>query len=107
MSGTLAAVRSFPSLPVVLAAATGGESISCCDATGKVVVNGKPLTEPYLGEDSPIDAAVGSNCESRRFGPVNVPADAVFAMGDHRLVSYDSRCRGPVPVTAVIAVVAG
>jgi signal peptidase I len=34
--------------------------------------------------------------------PVVVPRGQIFVMGDHRLVSQDSRCQGPVPIANVI-----
>ncbi len=45
----------------------------------QVYVNGKALSEPYIYE--PLDY---------EFGPVTVPDDALFVMGDNRNASFDS-----------------
>ena len=63
--------------------ATGGQTVRCCDAEGRVTVDDQPLDEPYIFEDSPI--------ESRTFGPVVVPEDRLWVMGDHRSASADSK----------------
>jgi signal peptidase I len=83
-----------------------GDTVQCCDDGGNVLVNGVPLDEQvYLPEarNSPSDQApVPGQCGSRTFAPVVVPPGQIFVMGDHRLVSQDSRCQGPVPIKNVI-----
>ena len=49
-------------------------------------VNGQPLTEPYLLDRPRND-----------FGPVTVPKDSLFVMGDNRNNSDDSRDWGFLP----------
>src|SRR5687767_2201161 len=56
--------------------ATGGQTVQCCDAEGRVTVDGRPLEEPYIHENTPLDARV--------FGPVTVPEGRLWVMGDHR-----------------------
>jgi signal peptidase I len=85
--------------------AVGGETIACCDSAGKVTVNGTPLAEPYVANDSPLDEPPSPGfCDSRRFGPATVGAGAVFVMGDNRGHSVDSRCAEPIPAPSVFAV---
>jgi signal peptidase I len=57
--------------------------VQCCDAEGRVTVDGQPLDEPYVYEDTPL--------ESRAFDAVTVPEGRLWVMGDHRSASADSR----------------
>jgi len=59
---------------------------------GRVILNGKPLDEPYLNRSEPLLPDVGR---------VVVPPDSVFVMGDNRNHSEDSRAYGPVPLNRV------
>ncbi|WP_133884394.1 signal peptidase I [Glycomyces sp. NRRL B-16210] len=81
--------------------AVGGDTVLCCDDDGNVVVNGVSLHEDYVYDDAPLDVEPGT-CHARRFHEVEVPMGQVWAMGDHRGNSKDSRCQGPVPVENII-----
>lgn len=61
--------------------------------SGAVWINGRPLSEPYLA-DTP------NTWEDR--GPIIVPPDSYFVMGDNRNNSSDSRFWGFVPRSSVI-----
>ena len=58
----------------------GGDRVACCDAEGRIVVNGVPLDEDYI--IGPTDQV--------RFD-VTVPPDSMFVLGDNRGDSRDSR----------------
>lgn len=58
----------------------GGDRVACCDAEGRIVVNGVPLDEDYI--IGPTDQV--------RFD-VTVPSNSMFVMGDNRGNSRDSR----------------
>ncbi|WP_329108350.1 signal peptidase I [Micromonospora sp. NBC_01699] len=80
-----------------------GDRVKCCDEQGRVTVNDVPLDETYVLQDSPLDIPPDpKECRSRRFDEVVVPSGQLFVMGDHRLVSQDARCQGPVPIENVI-----
>jgi signal peptidase I len=60
---------------------------------GTVYINGQPIKEPYL---SPVK-------ETRDYGPVKVPANSLFVLGDNRTDSGDSRFGlGFIPMNKVI-----
>jgi signal peptidase I len=47
--------------------AVGGQTVSCCDARNRVLVDGKPLNEPYIY----YDPAFGNS--QQQFPPVKIP----------------------------------
>ena len=80
-----------------------GDKVACCDNKGRITVNGEGIDEPYITENSALDAPANPRqCTSRRFAEVTVPPGQMFVMGDHRAVSQDARCQGPVPIDNVI-----
>ncbi|WP_347550982.1 signal peptidase I [Pseudalkalibacillus hwajinpoensis] len=56
----------------------------------KLLVNGKELNEPYLTSNKD-DAETMGMLLTEDFGPVAVPENQLFVMGDNRLRSMDSR----------------
>ena len=55
---------------------------------GRLFVNGEPQREPYVNKKYP---------DRSFYAPTTVPEGHVFAMGDNRANSQDSRIFGPVP----------
>jgi signal peptidase I len=82
-----------------------GDKVACCDDKGRITVNGVGIDESYIAEgyNSDLNQPPNPNqCTSRRFTEITIPAGEMFVMGDHRAVSQDARCQGPVPIKNII-----
>jgi signal peptidase I len=90
---------------------------------GTLYRNGQPLAEPYTirlnpgRSEDPVQRAKMQSWQSRyiagpvadpyrpdleHWGPVKVPADSLFVLGDNRDASYDSRYYGFIPRSNVL-----
>ncbi|MFF8729730.1 signal peptidase I [Streptomyces sp. NPDC015171] len=73
----------------------GGDHVRCCDAQGRVTVNGVPLTEgDYLYP--------GNHPSSTPFD-ITVPKGRLWVMGDHRDNSADSRAHQDTPYGGTVS----
>jgi signal peptidase I len=66
-----------------------GDRVACCDAAGRLIVNGEPLEETSYLTAGPGGAHMQPS--TIRFDVV-VPRSHLFVMGDNRDYSRDSRC---------------
>ena len=79
-----------------------GDTVECCTADGRIMVNGTPVDEPYLFPGAP---------PSSRVFDITVPDDGLWVMGDNRDHSSDSRFHdgpantgdeGSIPISGVV-----
>jgi signal peptidase I len=77
-----------------------GDHVACCDASGRVTVNGVPLSESSYVFPGDVPSQTRFN--------ITVPAGRLWVMGDNRGDSDDSRYRmndpgnGTIPESAVV-----
>ncbi|MER5627077.1 signal peptidase I [Streptosporangium sp. NPDC002544] len=79
-----------------------GSTVGCCDLRHRMVVDGKPVDEPYVTNE---------RASNLTFGPMVIPEGRIWVQGDNRDISLDSRghqragADGTVPVSNVIGVI--
>jgi signal peptidase I len=77
-----------------------GESFSTHD--GGVLINGRPLKEPYLQKGVRTCAPNSAATSCRDVEPTTIPADDVLVLGDNRPASKDSRFFGPIKESSIV-----
>jgi signal peptidase I len=96
----LVGVSQDPSIYIKRVIGLPGDHVVCCNAQGQVTVNGVPLSESSYLYPGNVPSAQKFN--------ITVPAGRLWVMGDHRLISYDSRGHmgdpggGTIPESAVL-----
>jgi signal peptidase I len=96
----LVGISQDPNIYIKRVIGLPGDHVVCCNTKGQITVNGVPLSESsYL---------YPGNAPSTQKFNITVPAGRLWVMGDHRLVSYDSRGHmgdpggGTIPESGVI-----
>ncbi len=90
--------------------ATGGQTVQCHKDDPGIMVDGQKIDDSFTLQPTqyPINPETGSEaCGGEFFGPVTVPENHLFMMGDNRTNSADSRyhigdeSQGTIPIENV------
>jgi signal peptidase I len=79
-----------PSEVVKRVVAVPGDTVTVVDGVAKIDGG------PEIPKHAIVTGGGGS------FGPTTVPPGRIYVLGDNRPASYDSRFRGPIPLSSVI-----
>lgn len=75
-----------------------GDTLMCCDAQNRLVVDGRHVTEEYVHRDARVPEMTYMSFQA------TVPPGKVFIAGDDRGNSDDSRFYGPVPTSNIVGI---
>lgn len=64
-------------------------------------INNEAVDEPYLTSAKNEGQKENLNL-TEDFGPITIPEDTLFVLGDNRLNSLDSRMIGPIPIDQIV-----
>lgn len=121
VQNTLARIGLFPTGGHLIkrVVAVGGDVILCCDAQGRIMVNGEPIDEPYVADAQATAEHAGlmhnhdtpnPECDEWRDAvptcrwAKEVPPRRLWVLGDNRAHSADSRSHRGEPGDGFVSV---
>lgn len=94
-----------PGSPVFVQRVIGlpGDTIEFRDE--RIFINGQPWRDEFGFFEGPLPKPFDTGTQVvdiANVGPITIPPEHFFALGDHRRTSYDSRITGPIPFSDYI-----